>query len=565
MSLKKLVGTAVLAALVSSLLPAPGAVAALHSAEDRVVTNPQDGTEIAITVFKPSSASAASPVPVILHSHGWAGSRETTVAGVKPYLDAGLGVVSIDQRGHGDSGGQANVQDPTMETEDISAVIDTIAHFDWVAHNRSADGSLIADDPILGAVGGSYGGGYQTMTALDEIDERGSTRFDALAPQITWYDLPESLAPQGVSRTAWVTALYAAGARMVPQYVHEAFVWGATTGLWPDGTVFGEEVDGTPNLDAEFHKHSPVAFVEQGIRIDVPVLLRQGSSDNLFNLNQGLKIFERAVTEEARDQSYFVAYNGGHALPNAAPRGEPVDVQLGDGVDACSGDFTQLEIRFFKAVFAGRSTDGLLPGRYNLTDLTGERCISAGSLRSGAALPVEPLTGDLVTTTGQGASQHIAVAEGPLTVTGVPRLSGTVTSAGLEGRAFFGLSVGTTPADAAVVQNNLMPLRRVLPVQDDKFSIELPGVSVRVPQGQTLFLTITPFSDMYFGHGSRVPGALILSDLALTLPQPYADEAGPGSSGSGGKGRGKGHGGGGKGHCKGKGEGHGDDECEGGL
>ena len=566
MTLRKLAGAALLAALIVSTLPSAGSAALLHSAEDQVVTNPQDGTEIAITVFKPSGAGPANQVPVVLHSHGWAGSRETEVAGVEPYLDAGFGVVSIDQRGHGDSGGQANVQDPTMETEDISAVIDRIARWDWVQHDRTADGSVIADDPVLGAIGGSYGGGYQTMTSLDELAESGSTRLDALAPQITWYDLPESLAPQGVVRSAWNVALYAAGARMVPQYIHEAFVWGSTTGLWPDGTVLGEEVDGAPNLDAEFHEHSPVAFVDEGVRLDMPVLLRQGSSDNLFNLNQGLDIFQKALTEEAREQSYFVAFNGGHALPNAAPPGAPMAAELGGGQDACSGDFDQLTIRFFKAVFAGQDTNGLLPGRYNLTDLSGERCISAGSLRSDGAVPVEGLVGDVVTNTGYGAPQHIAVAEGPITVTGVPRLSGTVTSAGIEGRAFFGLSVGTTPADATVVQNNLMPLRRVLPVQDDEFSIQLPGVAVTVPEGETLFLTVTPFSDMYFGHGSRVPGALVLSDLLLSLPAPHADEGQGGGPGNDGKGKGKGHDKGhGNGHGGSNGKGHGEGEGEGGL
>ena len=561
MTLTKLASAAALAALFLSTLPATGSAALLHTAEDRVVTNPNDGTEIAITAFTPSGAGPASQVPVILHSHGWGGSRETEVAGVQPFLDAGFGVVSIDQRGHGDSGGEANVQDPRLETEDISAVIDEIARWNWVEHDRAADGSVIADDPVLGAVGGSYGGGYQTMTSLDEIDETGRTRFNALAPQITWYDLPESLAPQGVVRSAWNVVLYAAGSSMVPQYIHEAFAWGSTTGLWPDGTVLGEEVDGVPDLDSEFHQHSPVAFVERGVRIDVPILLRQGTSDNLFNLNQGLDIFERALTDEARDQSLFVAYNGGHALPNVAPPGAPMAAELGGGVDACSGDFTQLSIRFFKAVFAGADTEGLLPRRYNLTDLSGERCISAGSLRSDGSLAVEPVTGDVVTTTGAGAPQQIAIAEGPLTVTGVPRLSGIVTSAGIEGRAFFGLSVGTNPADATVIQNNLMPLRRVLPVQDEEFTIELPGVVVNVAEGETLFLTISPFSDMSFGHGSRVPGALLLSDLQLTLPGPHPEKGGPGNGNGKGKGKGKGHDKArGKGHGNSNGKGHGEDE-----
>lgn len=508
--MKRLVCAAALFAVALGALPA--AAAGGHSAFDHVVTNPDDGTEIALTVFRPGGATAATPVPVVLHSHGWGGSRETEVGGaVEPYLDAGFGVVSFDQRGHGESGDQAYVQDPTRETEDVKAVIDYVATLDWVRLEAP-------NDPVLGAIGGSYGGGYQTMTALDEIADEGATRFDALAPQITWYDLPESLAPQKVVRTAWVAALYAAGASMVPDHVHEAFLWGSATGQWPDGTLYGQPVAGTPDVDSVFAKNSPRAFVDRGIRIDVPMLLRQGASDNLFNLNQGIDIFRRALTDEARDESYFVSFNGGHALPNALPPGEPADVQAGGGVDACT-DFTRTTIAFFRRAFSGASTDGVLPARYNLTAVDGKTCLRSDSLGSLETLEVDPTgAGAIATPTAAGAPLHLPVAAGPITVAGVPELSGKVTSAALEGRAFFGLAIGSTPADARVIQNNLMPLRRALPVMDSPFEIELPGVVAEVPEGKNLYLTITPVSDMFFGHGSRTPGALVLSDVTLDVP-----------------------------------------------
>jgi len=499
--------------LLAALVPSAAAGGAKHKADDQTVAGAK-GTKIAITVFTPAGASAEAKVPVILHSHGWAGSRETEVDGiVKRLLDAGFGVVSIDQRGHGDSGGQANVQDPTLETEDIKNVIDRVASFDWV----KLDGP---NDPVLGAVGGSYGGGYQTMTALDEIADEGRTRFNALAPQITWYDLPESLAPQKVVRTAWNVPLYAAGARMVPNYIHEAFAWGTATGQWPDGTLYGQRVAGAPNLDKVFHKHSPIGFVEKGIRIDVPVLVRQGTSDNLFNLNEGLKLFDRAVTDQARSQSLFVAYNGGHAFPNVLPPGEPAAFELGGGVDACSPkeDFDRLTIDFFKTVFADRDTQKLMPARYNLTTVDGDDCLSMDSLPR-IRSKFDPLgTGSVAVPVGAGAPLHLPLRKGPLTVAGVPTLEGTVASPDIDGRAFFGLSVGSTPADARVIQNNLLPLRQVLPTTGRKFKIELPGVAARVPKGQSLFLTISPVSDMYFGHGSRTPAAMVLSDLNVSLP-----------------------------------------------
>ena len=254
--MKRLITIVASLALLSVALPAAAAEA--HRASDEVVTNPDDGTEIAITVFQPAGASASAKVPLVFHSHGWGGSRETAVDGlVKPYLDAGLGVVSIDQRGHGDSTGQATVQDPERETEDIKAVIDFVAGLNWV----QLDGP---NDPVLGAIGASYGGGYQTMTALDEIADEGRTRFNALAPQITWYDLPESLAPQKVVRTAWNVLLYGVGAGMLPQYVHEAFAWGSATGQWPDGTLYGEPVDGVPDLDSVYASTAPKRSSSEG-------------------------------------------------------------------------------------------------------------------------------------------------------------------------------------------------------------------------------------------------------------------------------------------------------------
>ncbi len=514
---KSVAFVAAIALAAALLTPVSAIAAAEHSAEDVVVVSDADGTEIAITVFRPAGTSNSKPVPVILHSHGWGGSRTATIGGeVEAFLDAGLGVVSIDQRGHGASGGQANVQDPELETEDIDSVIDYIAGLSWVEKNVDASGRKIAADPVLGAIGGSYGGGYQTMSALDEIAEEGSTRFDALAPEITWFDLNESLAPQAVPRTAWTSVLFAAGAAMVPQYIQEAFAWGAVTGQWPDGTVLGTPTEGVPDLASEFARHAPRHFSDQGIKLNVPMLQRQGSSDNLFNLNQGLHIFRDALTRKARSKSLFVAYNGGHALPNAMPVG------TAGGTDACSGDWTALRIAFFKQVFAGKNPSSLLPGRYNFTNVDGAKCFSFNStdnVRIDVDEDLEAGGGNsLPVPVGAGAPISLPLSAGPITVAGIPKLNGVIDTVVPDSRIFFGLSMGTTPADAQVIQNNLMPLRRTLPGTGSKFSIELPGVAVEVPEGQTLYLTITPVSDMYAAHGSRAPGAAVLTGLKLFLP-----------------------------------------------
>ncbi|MCA1727579.1 MAG: CocE/NonD family hydrolase [Actinobacteria bacterium] len=498
---------------------AAAAKAAPHTSRDGTVTNREDGTVIAFTVFRPGVATPRHRVPMVLHSHGWGGSRTTSIDSFKSFLDAGMGVLSFDQRGFGESTGEANIQDPTKETEDVKAVIDHVAKLPWVRHDADRRGRAIANDPVLAAIGGSYGGGYQTMTALDEVADKGRTRFNALAPEITWYDLPQSLAPNKVVRTAWVTTLFAAGATAVPDYVRRAFVWGAATGQWPDGTVLDQPVPGAVNIDDELHKHGPVYFAERGIRLNIPVLQRQGITDNLFNLNQGLDIFQKALTPAARGQSYLVGYNGGHALPNVLPMGTGGGTLATPG-DACSGDdgFANLSIQFFKRVFAGKSTRGLLPGQYNLTTAAQDNCLRGGRFTSKSVPVGLPGVGDVVAVSGAGAPLQLEVATGPASFAGVPRLSGWLTTAGVDGRAFLGLSVGSTPADARVIQNNLMPIRRALPVTGEEFAIDLTAIAVEVPAGQHLYLTIAPMSDLFAGHGSKAPTGWVMSDLHLSLP-----------------------------------------------
>lgn len=461
-----------------------------------------DAIKIVASLFKPEGASAATPVPMVFHSHGWGGSRSTS--GLTDWTNAGFGMLSIDQRGHGASGGQANVEDPNLEGKDIETWVDYVAGLDWVAKDAPTSAAGTAD-PVLFAIGGSYGGGYQTIGALTEVKNYGATRFNALAPEITWYDLPESLGPQGVVRTLWVTALYAAGATFVPNYVHEGYAVGAATGWFPDGTI-----PGTFNLKAEFYKHSPRWFADNGFNLDIPVLIGQGSTDNLFNLNQGIHNFLDVVTPAAQKQSLFVGYNGGHVLPEAYPLSNP-----GSG-DKCSGGFAALTRNFFKKILAAEDTQVLLPKRFNITNNAATACLSTSSVTNYTSF--SPEAGVVATAAAvAGAPLQFKIAEGPLTITGIPLLSGHVTNS-VDARAFFGLSVGTTPADALLQQNNVMPMRRLLPGALEDFEIELPGVGISLAAGQSLYLTVTPTASHFVGFGSRAPGAIVITDAVVKLP-----------------------------------------------
>ena len=164
----------------------------------------------------------AHRVPLIMHSHGWGGSRTTDPAAFAKFLDAGYGVLSFDQRGFGESGGKAHVENPDFEGHDVRRLITFIADLGWV--RKDAPG-----DPRMGAIGGSYGGGFQFLGAFESLRLRGTPIFDALAPEITWYDLKESLAPEGVTRTEWAAALSAAAvpSDALETRVYKALVEGA--------------------------------------------------------------------------------------------------------------------------------------------------------------------------------------------------------------------------------------------------------------------------------------------------------------------------------------------------
>jgi pimeloyl-ACP methyl ester carboxylesterase len=494
-------------ALLTTVALTPQAVSAAAVGTAASTTNgcvesvPEPGTAVPVRIcyslFQPEGASAEHTVPLIFHSHGWGGSRTKDAAAFKSWLDDGYGVLSFDQRSFGESTGVAHVMNPDLEGRDVIKLVDFVASLDWVTKQRPGD-------PLIGAIGGSYGGGYQFAGAFTELRDRGRTRFDALAPEITWWDLKQSLAPDEAARTMWLTILFAGGGTHLPPSVSAAFVSLITTGTWPAGQA-GRD------LDAFFAKNGPAWHVQNGRRLDIPVLIGQGLSDNLFNLNQGLQNFERALTPRARANSLFVGYNGGHTLPSVVPPGyatpgDPCSIALG------SPTFSALAQRFMALNLKkqGSALSGF--GSYHLATADG-RCLTQHSLAPNKRYEL----GEVITSANLGLPINLEVAKGPISVAGVPHLDASVSSLLPDAGAFFALSVGTTPLDAKIVQNNTMPLREPTIVHSARRSIDLPGIAVDVPAGKSLFLTIAPVADMFAGQNGRVPNVLRLDHTTLTL------------------------------------------------
>lgn len=113
------------------------------------------------------------------------------------------------------------------------------------------------------------------LAAFESLRTRGKPLLDALVPEITWHDLTQSLAPELVVRTEWALALTAAAvpSDALPHHIYKALVEGTATGTWPDGSI-----PGTENLVKYFKRNGPKWHVDHGRRLDIPVLIGQGTT-----------------------------------------------------------------------------------------------------------------------------------------------------------------------------------------------------------------------------------------------------------------------------------------------
>lgn len=260
-----------------------------------------DGVKMRFTVFQPQ-LKVGETAPVIIHAHGFALTRmESTFDMYAKLLFAGTTaieawnqgywVVSIDQRGHGDSGGKISMHDEDKEVADIGRLIE------WIRRNLAV--TMVDNDPKIGMIGESYGGGIQLLASVQD------KRIDAIVPITTWYDLEQALVPAGVPKSEWLMLLGIAGYGINPTHMDKDVAGGVLKELF-----LGKP---QPKVRAQFRKNSLASYCEAGRYPKADALIIQGMRDVLFPLNHAVAM-RQCFQAGGRDVRVIAAEHG-HMMP----------------------------------------------------------------------------------------------------------------------------------------------------------------------------------------------------------------------------------------------------------
>lgn len=443
-----------------------------------------DGTIVPITVYKPAGASAESPVPVVLHSHGWGGSRIRDGSGIVGRLwEAGFGVITIDARGHGDSSATAMVHHEDFETKDTIAVVDFAAGLDWVAKEP---GSGIANDILLGGAGYSYGGAMQLNLASHD------PRVDAITPDMTWTDLPYALAPEGVAKSLWLDVL----------------IYFARSG----GVTYDPRIDQWYQqilLTNEVPQEALDHFAGSSARldaIDADVLFIQGVPDVLFNLNQAARGYLELEAAGRSDVRLFTHLTG-HVLPTAQPFGTSPERRQTFQPDGPCGTTADVILAWLDEKLRAGPASGIPEASFALDDGS---CVALDAYPSGSRRVDIPA----IVAPSAGGSLLVPLAEGPLALAGLPTLTANVASP-VETVGFVGLVVVGADGFVRILDDQTTPFRAV---PGQPLEVELAGVAAQLGEGDQLLLRLDGANEWYAHNSPRVPGTSLLTDVVVSLP-----------------------------------------------
>ncbi|MFE2852104.1 alpha/beta fold hydrolase [Streptomyces lavendulae] len=477
--------------------------------------------------------------PAVLLGHGFGGSKDDVRAQAERLARDGYAVMTWSARGFGRSGGKIGLNDPEHEVKDVSALID------WLA--RRPEVRLDADgDPRVGVAGASYGGAVALLAAGYD------RRVDAIAPQITYWNLADALFPQGVFKKLWAGIFFTTGAAggLQPGAANAGPPGPAAASgcgrFEPQLCAMYERVAvaGKPDAEARelLERRSPSAV---GDRIKVPTLIVQGQDDSLFPLDQA-DAMARAIAANGAPVSVDWAAGGHDGGMRESGR---VEDRVKTWFDRhLKGDPAADTGPVFRVSRSGGvdSTDGLVKLRGASSDrypgltsaprpfaLSGrEQTFANPAGGAPPALSSLPGIGGQFAALGAGLSldfpgQNARFESEPLTeelrVTGTPTLTLNVRSTAADGAAVLFGKVYDVGPDG---RQQVLPGQLVAPVrvedtgQGRSVALRLPAIDHSVQAGHRLRVVVAA-TDL--GYASPAAPAVYTVSAQGPLAVPVAD------------------------------------------
>ncbi len=420
-------------------------------------------------------------------------------------------------RGFGKSGGKISLNAPDREVKDVSRLID------WLAGRPEVqlDGK---GDPRVGITGASYGGAVSLLAAGYD------KRVDAVAPEITYWNLADALFPDGVFKKLWAGIFVTTGGgcgnfekQLCDMYERVA-------------------VSGKPDAAARalLAERSPSAVAD---RIKVPALIVQGQTDSLFPLGQADAMAEAVKANGAPVSVDWIAggHDGGDRETGRVQKrvGEWFDRYLKGDEGADTGPAFRvtrtggIDSTDGAALTRGASSDtypGLRSGPEGIRLRGGEQKFSNPAGASPPAISAVPGVGGglaQLSTLGVGLSidfpgQHATFESAPLTasrrITGSPTVRVNV-KAGQGDAVLFGKVYDVSPdGKQQVLPSQLVAPYRITPEQQGKpLELTLPAVDHELDSGHRLRLVLAA-TDLGYASPAAPTTYTVSLDGPLTIP-----------------------------------------------
>ncbi|MFE7527171.1 alpha/beta fold hydrolase [Kitasatospora sp. NPDC057542] len=528
---------------------ASGGEQAVHQ-EDRFLSMPETpGSAQQIQLDTSFFTAGGGPRPAVLLAHGFGGSKEGERERAEQLARQGYAVLTWSARGFGHSDGKIGLNAPDREVEDVKHLVD------WLAQRPEVQLDA-AGDPKVGITGASYGGAVSLLASAYDH------RIDAVATQITWWNLADALFPQGVQGSG------AADGVFKKLWAGIFFTTGSAGDLGPSGEAPRENGGPKPKADgpvgcgrfleslcqmydrvatAGHADPEAVALLERSspssvaAQLKAPTLVVQGQQDSLFPLDQGDRIAKAVAANGAPVAVDWFA--GGH------DGGTDTSARVDDRVTAWFDHYLKgrsndtgaafrvtrtggVDSTGFQAVLRGATADrypGLGGTGSRTVELTGgEQTLAnppggappgistlpgVGALSQAASLGA----GLSLDFPGQNAAFDSAPLDSPLHLTGQPTVPVRVTADRPDAVLFAKLYDVGPDGKAVLPQQLAAPLRVTGADAGQTVTVALPTVDHTFPAGHRVRLVLAS-TDLAYASPAEPATYRVAPAGALTAP-----------------------------------------------